>query len=293
MPETYANESGEIVDAEHRALAIPDAAPAAPLGLFNTDDPSAVVTKAVAVADALMAVVKQKGWAKKIGNTGKDYLEIAAWQTIGAMLGVSAVCEWSRSVEGGWEARVNVVNARGLVIASAESQCTRDERNWKSRDDFALRSMAQTRASGKALRMALGFIASIAGFSDTPAEELPEYGAQSAPPRATASASPDGGKAQPTQAQGQEPLFQEDEPLEVRKPITPPHRAILNGLEDRILRGTGKSYEETVAIIVAQAQKHYGDPETGKTRDLFEGEQYDWVEKMLRKAADKYPTPSE
>lgn len=109
-----------------------------------------------------------------------------------------------------------------------------------------------------------------------------------APPSArTASAPPDTAKAAPTQPQGQEPLFQEGE-KPPRAIITPAHRARLNGLEDRIIKSTGKPYEETVALIVKQAQKHFGDEETGKTSDLFEGEQYEWVEMMLRKSADKY-----
>ena len=169
----------EPVDAEFSestslALAHPSAN-MAPTGLFNTDDPKIVIQKAVAVADALMEIVRQKGWARRIGP--KDHLEIQAWQTIAAMLGVSTECEWSRPVTDpdGWEARVIVRNARGQTIATAESQCTRKENTWKNRDDYALRSMAQTRSTSKALRMALGFIANIAGFDATPAEEMPSY----------------------------------------------------------------------------------------------------------------------
>ena len=43
----------------------------------------------------------------------------------------------------------------------------------KPRDDYALRSMAQTRATSKALRQPLGFVMSLAGFDPTPAEEMP------------------------------------------------------------------------------------------------------------------------
>jgi hypothetical protein len=48
-----------------------------------------------------------------------------------------------------------------------------DERNWSHRDDYALRSMAQTRAVAKALRLCLGWIMSLAGYEATPAEEMP------------------------------------------------------------------------------------------------------------------------
>jgi hypothetical protein len=42
------------------------------------------------------------------------------------------------------------------------------------RDDYALRSMAQTRALSKCLRAPLGFIIQLAGFAATPAEEIPD-----------------------------------------------------------------------------------------------------------------------
>lgn len=181
-----------MLDAQHRPLAVraeTGEAPLAPAGLFNTDNPKEVIQKAVAVADALMEIVRDKGWAKKI--SGRDHLQIEAWQTIAAMLGVSTECEWTKPTEnGGWEARVIVRNARGMVIASAENQCTRDERTWKGRDDYALRSMAQTRATSKALRMALGFIANIAGFDATPAEEMPSEPQGGANPRPTQAQAP-------------------------------------------------------------------------------------------------------
>ena len=163
---------GEIVQ-EHRALAVrPQQNAVAPAGLFATDNPREVIAKAVDVADALMDVVRKKGWAKRI--QGREFLELPAWQTIGAMLSVTPFCEWSRQVEGGWEARVVVRKGDGTEIAAAEAQCTRTEKAWSNRDDYAIRSMAQTRATSKALRSALGFIAAIAGFADTPAAEMPE-----------------------------------------------------------------------------------------------------------------------
>lgn len=159
--------------AETTALAVrPHSHAVAPAGLFATDKPREVIAKAVEVADALMEVVRKKGWAKKI--QGREFLELPAWQTIGAMLSVTPFCEWSRPIEGGWEARVVVRKSDGAEIAAAEAQCTRSERTWSSRDDYAIRSMAQTRATSKALRSALGFIAAIAGFEDTPAAEMPD-----------------------------------------------------------------------------------------------------------------------
>lgn len=149
--------------------------PAAPVGLFGTNEPDLVVARAVKCADALKGVLVKKQLAKNIG--GREYILVEGWTTLAAMVGLSASTEWSRPVgEGdtaGWEAAVVVTNSLGVQISRAEAQCLRAEHNWKSRDDFALRSMAQTRAMGKALRMPLGFIAVLAGYEATPAEEMP------------------------------------------------------------------------------------------------------------------------
>ena len=146
-------------------------------GLFNTNDPELVVEKATKTADVLMDVVRNKGLSTMI--QGREYLNVEAWTTLGAMLGVTARTEWTKplldpdGVTYGYEAAVEVINANGQVIARSEAQCTRGERTWANRDDYALRSMAQTRAMGKALRMPLGFIAVLAGYEATPMEEMP------------------------------------------------------------------------------------------------------------------------
>jgi hypothetical protein len=86
---------------------------------------------------------------------------------------VFPVLSWTKPVENGWEARVEAKTRDGAVVGAAEAQCLRTEKNWSSRDDFAVRSMAQTRATAKALRMPLGFIMTLAGYEPTPVEEMP------------------------------------------------------------------------------------------------------------------------
>ena len=73
----------------------------------------------------------------------------------------------------GFKATVNAVTRNGEVVGSATAFCMRDEKTWASRDTYAIASMAQTRATSKALRMPLGFIVTLAGYSATPAEEIP------------------------------------------------------------------------------------------------------------------------
>jgi hypothetical protein len=163
---------GELVT-ETTELAVREPAAPATVGLFNTDEPDIILAKSVKAADLLLDVVRKKGLAVKIGQG--EYLKVEAWTTLGAFVGLFGHTEWSRQLPdgAGWEAAVVVTNPQGAVFGRAEAQCLRAERNWKNRDDFALRSMAQTRALGKALRMPLGFIAVLGGFEATPAEEMP------------------------------------------------------------------------------------------------------------------------
>ncbi len=144
--------------------------PLPPPSLFGTADPVEVVARATRVAAALKEVIKAQGLISKI--SGKEYPRCEAWTLLGTMLGVFPVLSWSRAVEGGWEARVEARTRDGSVVGAAEAQCLKTERNWSNRDDFALRSMAQTRATAKALRMPLGFVMTLGGFQPTPAEEM-------------------------------------------------------------------------------------------------------------------------
>ena len=60
----------------------------------------------------------------------------------------------------------DVVLSRAFAIA---------ERNDRQKDRPSVYSMAQTRALGKAYRMALSWIIKMAGYEPTPAEEMPRY----------------------------------------------------------------------------------------------------------------------
>jgi len=142
--------------------------------LFRTDDPVQIIEQASAVADALAAVLKDRKLTSDI--KGKEHVRVEGWTLLGTMLGVFPVVEWTRPVADGWEARVEARTLAGQVVGAAEAECLRTEGTWKSRDDYALRSMAQTRATSKALRGPLGFVVTLAGYEATPAEEMPAEG---------------------------------------------------------------------------------------------------------------------
>lgn len=163
----------ESIDAEYQEaapLAVQDVPSAAPAALFGTDDPIQILEHAVRVADALKAVVDRKGLIATI--QGKKYPLVEAWQTMGAMLNLTSVLEWCRRCDKGWEASV-VIMRRGEVIARAEAQCCKDEKGKGTWEDYAIRSMSQTRATSKAYRSALAFVMVLAGYEATPMEEMP------------------------------------------------------------------------------------------------------------------------
>lgn len=155
--------------------------------LWRTEDPAEVVDNAVGVANVLKSVVQQRGLISRINN--RDHPRVEAWQTLGSMTGVYAVKEWVREIPWpndttgleelrkrglvfGYEASFRAQRADGSVLGGGEAACKRTEKTWRDRDDYALESMAQTRATSKALKAPLGFVMALAGYEATPAEEM-------------------------------------------------------------------------------------------------------------------------
>ncbi len=143
--------------------------------LFGTANPAEVLARAAKVGALLEGLLRKQKLVLRIRDS--DHVLVEGWTLLGSMLGVFPVVVWSRPVlQGeqwvGWEARVEARTRGGEVVGAAEAECLRDEKRWASADDYAIRSMAQTRAVSKALRGPLGFVIHIAGFNPTPAEEM-------------------------------------------------------------------------------------------------------------------------
>jgi hypothetical protein len=145
--------------------------PSPSMTLFGTDDPDAFIQHATKSAEALAKVVADRKLTTTISR--RQHVRVEGWTLLGSMLGVFPVCVWTRKLEDGWEARVEARTRSGEIVGAAEAECLYSENTWKNRDDYALRSMAQTRATSKALRQPLGFVMTLAGFDATPAEEMP------------------------------------------------------------------------------------------------------------------------
>lgn len=151
------------------------------LALFGTNDPVEVVEAATRVANALADVIRAKGLYNMIQN--KAHVRVEGWQLLGSMLGVTAVCTETEPVDGGFLATVEARAADGRVVGRASALCTKHEKRgpWKTADDYARLSMAQTRATSKALKGPLGFVVSLAGYETIPAEEMTFAEQQAAP----------------------------------------------------------------------------------------------------------------
>ena len=152
-------------------------------------------------AESLMHIVREKKLARKFGGE-KEHLFVEAWEILGQFAGLSAVVRSAGPVEidgvKGAESFVELVDEQGRVIGGAIALCLRDEPNWRNKPFFQLISMAQTRAVSKAFRIKLGWVASMAGYSGTPAEEMD--GVHPEPPRTPTPqkkrSSPDGAPTQ-------------------------------------------------------------------------------------------------
>jgi len=142
-----------------------------PATLFRSDEPELIATRATAVADLLARIIREQKLYATI--QGKEYVLVEGWTLAGTLLGVFPVLVWTRKLDDGWEARVEARTRDGAIVGAAESECLRSERKWARAEDYAIRSMASTRATSKALRQPLGFVITLAGFEATPADEIP------------------------------------------------------------------------------------------------------------------------
>lgn len=142
------------------------------LGVINASTPSVLVARATEAADALASVIS----AKKLYSTiqGKQYVRCEGWTTLAAMMGCLPREVSNVEAEGRYTATVELVRMHdGAILTRASAECGPDEPTWKSRSLYARRSMAATRATSKACRLAFSWVMALAGYDVTPAEEIP------------------------------------------------------------------------------------------------------------------------
>lgn len=133
------------------------------------------IAYATEVANVLKDVIKQQKLSVRIGPN--EYVKSEAWATMGTILGIlPKEANVIESENGDFIAYVELVRqADGKVVGGGSALCGVDEKRWAGADRYARRSMAVTRATGKAYRLAFAWIMTLAGYQPTPAEEMPEH----------------------------------------------------------------------------------------------------------------------
>jgi hypothetical protein len=146
------------------------------ISLHNTD-------QVIIMAKELAAYIKRQGLSVRIGS--RDYVMVEGWEFAGARLGIIPYVESEENLSTDKEIKYKVtvllkdMNRGMATIGRGIAICSDKDAKKKSFDEYAVLSMAQTRAIGKAYRNLIGWIIKAAGYETTPAEEIPAGGISS------------------------------------------------------------------------------------------------------------------
>lgn len=146
---------------------------ATPQQSFFAMAPKEQVKFASEIAEVLANIIDRQKLYSLI--QGKKYVKVEGWQTLGTFLGIiPKERSVTRLSDGSYEAFVDLIKfADGKVVGGGSALCSIAEKRWSSADEYARRSMAITRATGKAFRSAFSWIITLAGYEATPEEEIP------------------------------------------------------------------------------------------------------------------------
>jgi hypothetical protein len=127
------------------------------------------------LSNELSKLIKEKGLSSNI--QGKQFVNVEGWQFAGASLGLMPIITDTKDLSNEttikYMATCEVRNINtGLVVATGIALCSNGEKTKRYFDEYAILSMAQTRAIGKAYRNLLAWLMKAAGFEATPAEEM-------------------------------------------------------------------------------------------------------------------------
>lgn len=137
---------------------------------YNLSKPAEVLV----MAKTLKAyVVKEKLFAP---IKGKNYAMVEGWMFAGFLTGIEAIVEEPKNLSTGtevkWSCTAKLYDKEGKVVGMGFALCSNKEAIKKGFDEYAIMSMAQTRAIGKAYRNKMGWVMKLAGYEGTPSEEM-------------------------------------------------------------------------------------------------------------------------
>lgn len=136
---------------------------------YDIGKPAEVVAMATVLKDY---VVKQKLYTP---IKGKNYVNVEGWQFAGFLTGLMPRIESVENLSSGsevkWKTTVNIYKGEQLMSIGI-ALCSSKEATKKSFDEYAILSMSQTRAIGKAYRNLIGWVMKMAGYQSIPSEEM-------------------------------------------------------------------------------------------------------------------------
>lgn len=142
---------------------------------FDLSIPSQMVAMSVVLK---RHVVEQKLYTS---IQGKNYVQVEGWQFAGGLMGlyprVTEVENLTTTKEVKWKAEAEIVRLKDdKVVSRGFAICSNLEAKKKGNDEYAILSMAQTRAIGKGYRNLVGWVMKLAGYESTPSEEMFKVG---------------------------------------------------------------------------------------------------------------------
>lgn len=155
---------------------------------YDFNEPSSLIN----MADTLKTHIARQGLFTKIGD--KAYVNVEGWQFAGGLVGVYPMLKSVNKIDTTgvtydqydkykkttvqkplikYEAEIELMN-KGIIVGRGYAVCTNSEKGKGAFEEYAISSMAQTRATGKAYRLLLGWVMKVAGYEATPEEEMTE-----------------------------------------------------------------------------------------------------------------------
>ena len=148
---------------------------------YNINNPAEAVQMAVLLKNI---VVQQKLF---VPIRGKNYAVVEGWALAGMLTGIRVEVDEPKNLTDGKTEIKYSCTARlfqnDKQIGAGYALCSSKEALKKGFDEYAIYSMSQTRAIGKAYRNKIGFIMKLAGFQPTPSEEMHKVGEVPPEPR--------------------------------------------------------------------------------------------------------------
>lgn len=211
---------------------------------------------------------------------GKEFVNVEGWQYAGSRLGIVPIVDHviNMSTEGEikYQAKVTLFDLRSQhTVGAGFAICSNKEQGKKFYQEFAIASMAQTRAIGKAYRNILAWIIRAAGYEPTPAEEM-EYGGnmpearpqasateQPAPMKAVVTEQPTPAVAEPLAPAANNPAYataqQKEEIIRLLN-----HPVVTRQEKTKMLLNINKLDQERATQAIANLKKTIDDRENGQ-----------------------------